>query len=78
MNKFLLSLTIIGIVLFAACEGDYRPRSVGSIDEVYVVMDSTDWNSQTALALEETFGKVIPTKILSWQHLSILRIMWAD
>lgn len=61
MNKFLLSLSIISIVLLAACEGDYRPRSVGAVDDVYVVMDSTDWNSQTALALEETFGKGIET-----------------
>lgn len=61
MNKFLLNLSIIGIVLFAACDGDYRPQSVGAVDEVYVVMDSTDWNSQTALALEETFGKGIET-----------------
>lgn len=61
MNKFLLSLTIIGIVFISACEGDYRSRSVGSVDEVYVVMDSTDWNSETALALEETFGKGIET-----------------
>ncbi len=61
MNKFLLSLTVIGIVLFAACEGDYRSRSVGAVDEVYVVMDSTDWNSETSLALEETFGKGIET-----------------
>lgn len=61
MNKFLLSLSVIGIVLLAACEGDYRPRSVGAVDEVYVVMDSTEWNSATALALEETFGKGIET-----------------
>lgn len=61
MNKFLLGLSVIGMVLFAACEGDYRPMSVGSIDEVYVVMDSTDWNSKTALAIEETFGKGIET-----------------
>lgn len=61
MNKFLLILSVIGIVLLAACEGDYRSRSIGSVDEVYVVMDSTEWNSQTALALEETFGKGIET-----------------
>lgn len=61
MNKFLLSLSVIAIALLAACEGDYRPRSVGAVDDVYVVMDSTDWNSQTALALEETFGKGIET-----------------
>lgn len=61
MNKFLLSVSLIGILLFAACEGDYRPRSIGQIDEVYVIMDSTDWNSKTALAIEETFGKGIET-----------------
>lgn len=61
MNKFLLSLSIIGIALFTACEGDYRPQSIGAVDEVYVVMDSTDWNSKTSLALEETFGKGIET-----------------
>lgn len=60
-NKFLLSITIVGVLLFAACEGDYRPRSVGAIDEVFVVMDSTDWDSKTALAIEETFGKGIET-----------------
>ena len=61
MNKFLLTVSIIGILLFAACEGDYRPMSVGQVDEVYVIMDSTDWNSKTALAIEETFGKGIET-----------------
>ncbi|NBC02268.1 MAG: DUF4837 family protein [Bacteroidetes bacterium] len=61
MNKFLLVLTVIGIGFFAACEGDYRSRSIGAVDEVYVVMDSTDWNSETALALEETFGAGIRT-----------------
>lgn len=61
MNKFLLGIAVLGMILFAACDGDYRPRSVGGIDEVYVVMDSTDWNSKTALAIEETFGKGIET-----------------
>ncbi|MDZ7719395.1 MAG: DUF4837 family protein [Balneolaceae bacterium] len=61
MNRFLLILTIIGIAFISACEGDYRSRSVGAVDEVYVVMDSTDWNSESALAIEETFGKGIET-----------------
>lgn len=61
MNKFFLCVAIIGMFLLAACEGDFRPMSVGQIDEVYVIMDSTDWNSKTALALEETFGKGIET-----------------
>lgn len=61
MNKFFLSISIIGMLLFAACGGDYRPVSIGAVDEVYVVMDSTEWNSKTALAIEETFGKGIET-----------------
>lgn len=31
------------------------------MDEIYVVMDSTDWNSETAMALRETFGRQIET-----------------
>ncbi|WP_234571994.1 DUF4837 family protein [Rhodohalobacter sp. 614A] len=61
MNKFLLGISVLGILIFVACEGDYRPQSIGSIDDVYVVMDSTDWNSKTALAIEETYGKGIET-----------------
>lgn len=37
------------------------PSSIGSIDEIIVVMDSTSWDSETALAIEETFGQVIET-----------------
>ena len=60
-NEFLTVVSIVAVLLMSACSGDYRPRSVGAVDEVYVVMDSTDWNSQTALAIEETFGKGIET-----------------
>lgn len=35
--------------------------SIGAIDEVIVVMDSTQWSSETAMAIEETFGKGIET-----------------
>lgn len=61
MNKYFLGVALIVIALISACDGDYRPMSIGAIDEVYVVMDSTEWNSQTALAIEETFGKGIET-----------------
>lgn len=57
---FLLPLIII-LFIISACESDYRPMSFGQVDEVTVVMDSTNWNSETALAIEETFGKAIET-----------------
>ncbi len=56
----LLSALIILFVV-SACNGDYRPKSFGGVDEVFVVMDSTQWNSETALAIEETFGKPMRT-----------------
>ena len=49
------------ILTTVACDSDYRPMSIGGIDEVIVVMDSTMWGSETAMALEETFGKGIET-----------------
>ena len=57
----LILLLIALIALFTACEGDYRPQSIGAVDEIYVVMDSTDWNSETAMAIRETFGRQIET-----------------
>ncbi|MEX2463092.1 MAG: DUF4837 family protein [Balneolaceae bacterium] len=61
MRSFLLWVPIAIILLLSACNADYRPISIGPIDEVIVVMDSTDWDSETALAIEETFGKLIGT-----------------
>lgn len=61
LRRLILLLILLITILLGACEGDYRKASVGSIDEVYVVMDSTAWDSETALAIEETFGKGIPT-----------------
>ncbi|MFO7845116.1 MAG: DUF4837 family protein [Bacteroidota bacterium] len=56
-----LIVPVLLLVFFAACEGDYRPQSVGQVDEVIVVMDSTQWNSDTAMAIRETFGGLIET-----------------
>lgn len=52
---------LLFIVLLASCSGDYRPKSIGAVDEVVVVMDSTQWNSDTAMAIRETFGGLIET-----------------
>lgn len=60
-NLFQLTSLFIFALLWTACESDYRPMSIGQTDEVIVVMDSTQWDSETALAIEETFGKGIET-----------------
>lgn len=62
MKNYLFLLPVLLILfMISACESDYRPMSTGQVDEVYVVMDSTRWDSETALAIEETFGKPIET-----------------
>jgi len=61
MRTYFLLIPFIAIILITACDSDYRPMSIGGIDEVIVVMDSTMWDSETALAIEETFGKGIET-----------------
>ncbi len=57
--KNLLFITLI--ISTIACEGDFRERSQGSPREFIVVMDSTMWDSETANAIRETFGKPIYT-----------------
>ncbi|MCG8372094.1 MAG: DUF4837 family protein [Balneolales bacterium] len=58
---------IAGIFVFVlafittACNVDYRERSKGSVREFIVVMDSTQWESETANAIRDTFGKLIFT-----------------
>ncbi|MEX0993991.1 MAG: DUF4837 family protein [Balneolaceae bacterium] len=53
---------VLGALIFmAACEGDYRQRAIGENSEIFVVMDSTQHDSETAIALRETFGKTIET-----------------
>lgn len=59
--SFLIPAVFVFILILSACSGDYRPRSVGAIDEIVVVMDSTQRSSETALALDETFGRAIET-----------------
>lgn len=61
MNYSVLCLPLILILFISACGGDYRPMSIGAIDDVIVVMDSNQWTSETAMAIEETFGKGIET-----------------
>lgn len=53
----------IGIIAatFLACSGDYRQKAVGGFGEVVVLMDSTEWESETAQAIRDTYGQAIKT-----------------
>jgi len=57
--RSLLFILLAGILF--ACEGDFRERANGNPREFIVVMDSTQWESATAEAIRNTFGKLIYT-----------------
>ncbi len=61
--KFLLkaSLLVFIVAVWIGCEGDYRREAAGSFGEVVVVMDSTQFQSQTAEAIRTTYGEWVQT-----------------
>lgn len=48
-------------LLFISCDSDFRQLADGNTREVLVVMDSTQWESQTAQAIKDVFGKWVLT-----------------
>jgi len=62
MNSFLkTTLLLIIVAAWFGCNGDYRQEASGAIDQVFVVMDSTQFNSQTADTIRNTFGRYMQT-----------------
>jgi len=62
MKIFLqLFLACTFFIAVTGCEFDFRERAKGSIEEVFVVMDSTKWNSKTAEAIRNVYGKYVLT-----------------
>ncbi len=57
----LLFALFAGLFIWASCEGDYRRFAKGGFSEIVVVMDSTQWDSPTADAIRQTFGKEVMT-----------------
>ncbi len=57
---FLIPALLFSLFLIA-CEGDYRPGSIGGHSEIIVVMDSSMVGSETADALRNTLGFPILT-----------------
>ncbi len=60
-NRVTIILAFLAMSLLTACETDYRQKAKGSDGEFIVIMDSTQWQSQTADAIRNTFGKLIFT-----------------
>lgn len=69
---FKISALLVITTTWVACEGDYRQKARGGFGEAVVIMDSTEWKSETAEAIRETYGKDIST-MLSSQSLFDLR-----
>jgi hypothetical protein len=62
MRSLLTKLLLVTIVaVWVGCSGDYRQKARGSFGQVIVVMDSTQFESETAEALRQTFGAWIQT-----------------
>lgn len=62
MQSFLkISLLLIMVTIWIGCEGDYRRKAVGGLGEAVVVMDSSQFKSETADAIHDTFGKYLRT-----------------
>lgn len=52
-----LILLLLAAVLFISCGNDYRKKAKGNYGKVIVMMDSTQFQSQTAQMLRKTYGK---------------------
>lgn len=59
INRIFLAIIVAGAAL--ACEGDYRQQAVGAFGDAVVLMDSTEFQSETAEAIRETYGGGIMT-----------------
>lgn len=62
MKTILKGFLGVAVALAAmGCDGDYRQQAVGAFGEAVVLMDSTEWKSETAEAIRETYGRGIET-----------------
>ena len=61
LNRLFNTLLLLALGVTLGCNGDYRPYAQGNTREFVVVMDSTEWDSETAEAIRSTFGKDVFT-----------------
>lgn len=55
-----MSLLVVSVFI-VSCGGDYRKLAQGEFGHATVIMDSTQWDSQTANAIRSTYGGSIET-----------------
>jgi hypothetical protein len=60
------------MLFIANCGGDYRPQASGTFGDAVVIMDSTQWESETAQAIREVYGQGIET-LPQWEPMMDLR-----
>ncbi len=57
-----ICLVLVGAIFLTNCDMEqYRADAIGTFGEVIVIMDSTDYKSQTAEAIRSTFGRYVHT-----------------
>lgn len=73
MKRTIYLLAAITFTAFLAnCGGDYRPQATGGFGEAVVIMDSTQFESETAQAIREVYGQGIQT-MPQWEPMMDLR-----
>jgi hypothetical protein len=60
-SLFKTSLILLTSIIWFGCEGDFRREAIGAMGQVVVIMDSTEFDSQTAEAIRQTFGRPVRT-----------------
>lgn len=62
MRKSIYSIFVsLLVLLLVGCSGDFRPKATGPRNKITVVMDSSMWQSSTADAIRQTFGRYVLT-----------------
>lgn len=61
--KTVLKASLLALIaaIWVGCEGDYRQKARGSFGHAVVVMDSSEFESETADAIRQTYGGWIQT-----------------
>jgi hypothetical protein len=51
-----IAILLLPVIVLASCDGDYRKEAQGQFGQVIVMMDSTQFDSETANAIRSTYG----------------------
>jgi len=77
-DVLLLGTLLAGLLLLSGCEGDYRPRAVGPIGEITVVMDSSHWTGPSGEALRANVTPWVETLPVSERSFQLRHLELTD